>query len=262
MSAAMAVSVMMPGAIRAFDALYVIGDSLSIENSGGYAGYYGQGTSNGPMWPEYLSAMLGIDFNASGDVAVFGALTSSLQYQINSLPEGDKRGSLVVLWIGANDVQNVFAGSPTDDTFNQAISNIQGGIESLRALGFRTILVPNVFNLTQTPAYRERFTATERAQQRALIQDFNNRLSAMVAAEKWGHPHAQVRYVNVYSNWTSVLNNAGNYGIIYPFSAGKDDPSFIATGDFSIGNEYGSWDGLHPTTTIHRLLAEWFKAAL
>jgi len=84
----------------------------------------------------------------------------------------------------------------------------------------------------------------------------------MVAAEKWGHPHAQVRYVNVYSNWTSVLNNAGNYGIIYPFSAGKDDPSFIATGDFSIGNEYGSWDGLHPTTTIHRLLAEWFKAAL
>src|SRR6266853_3266965 len=46
-----------------YDQLYVIGDSLSMENSGApYPNlYYGNGTSNGPMWPEYLASSLGID---------------------------------------------------------------------------------------------------------------------------------------------------------------------------------------------------------
>jgi hypothetical protein len=39
----------------AYTQLYVIGHSLSMTNSGGYPGYWGNGMSNGPMWPEYLA---------------------------------------------------------------------------------------------------------------------------------------------------------------------------------------------------------------
>jgi phospholipase/lecithinase/hemolysin len=84
----------------------------------------------------------------------------------------------------------------------------------------------------------------------------------MIAVEQQQHPDAKILTVNVYAKWNHVLANARNYGIAYPFAAGMDDPDFISTNDFSIGDPYGSWDGLHPTTTIHRLIAEWFKRAL
>jgi lysophospholipase L1-like esterase len=254
-------------------AIYVIGDSLSSVNSGGYPGYYGEGTSNGPMWPEYLSGMLGIEFVASNDVAIGGAATfdtvndngdplPGVDQQIASLPAGDKANAVVVLWLGTNDMLYVFSGYPAQEMIAQGVGNIQHGIEQLYGLGFRTIIVPNVFDLARTPAYRSIYTSTELADQRALIKNFNNQLAAMVATEQAQYPDAKIRRVNVFTRWNHVLAYAGNYGILYPYGVGMEDANYVATGDFSFGNSYSSWDGLHPTTTIHRLLAKWFNAAI
>jgi lysophospholipase L1-like esterase len=140
----------------AYTQLYVIGHSLSMTNSGGYPGYWGNGMSNGPMWPEYLAGRLGISYSpedntAVGSAATFeltdddGTVLPGLQDQIAKLPTGNKSRSVIVLWLGTNDLQLVFSGYPATETISQAISNIQDGIENLYALGFRAVIVPNVF---------------------------------------------------------------------------------------------------------------------
>ena len=233
----------------------------------------GQRNVERPNVAGVLAGLLGINYSAQNNVAVGDAATfqyldddgtvlPGLQDQIAKLPTGNKSSSVIVLWLGTNDLQLVFSGYPATETISQAISNIQDGIENLYALGFRAVIVPNVFDLTQTPGYRGLYTAPERRAQRVLIKNFNGQLATMIAVEQQQHPDAKILTVNVYAKWNHVLANATNYGIAYPFAAGMDDPDFIATGDFSFGDVYGSWDGIHPTTTIHRLIAKWFKSAL
>jgi phospholipase/lecithinase/hemolysin len=71
-----------------FTTLYAFGDSVSDtgRNPAGPAQSYFNGRySNGPLWVEYLSASLGLPYNAANNFAVSGSTTSDLQSQIAGL---------------------------------------------------------------------------------------------------------------------------------------------------------------------------------
>ena len=73
---------------HAFTALYVFGDSLSDTGRNPAtppASYYNGRFCNGPLWVEYLSAELGLPYNASDNFAVSGSTTSNLLSQIAGL---------------------------------------------------------------------------------------------------------------------------------------------------------------------------------
>ena len=68
-----------------FTALYSFGDSLTDTGRtppSPPSSYFNGRYSNGPLWVEYLSAQLGLSYNASNNFAVSGSTTSNLLSQI------------------------------------------------------------------------------------------------------------------------------------------------------------------------------------
>src|SRR5215472_17460700 len=77
------------GHASTFSAYYVFGDSLSDtgrDPATPASSYYNGRWSNGPLWVEYLSAGLGLPYNASNNWAVSSSTTSNLLSQITNVP--------------------------------------------------------------------------------------------------------------------------------------------------------------------------------
>jgi len=106
---------LIPIVAQAYTALYVIGDSLSDTGNNalaaGDARYWHGHYSNGPMWPEMLSTLLGIKYSQANNKAFAGSATfdqtgyPGIMTQINTLPPTIPSTALCVLWIGTNDLQ-------------------------------------------------------------------------------------------------------------------------------------------------------------
>src|SRR5271170_2372499 len=98
--AALAVLILSARTGYSFTALYAFGDSLTDtgRNPPG-AQYYEGRYSNGPLWIEYLSAMLGIPYNASNNLAYSGSTTSDLLSQIAEMPSTNNlQSALFAVW--------------------------------------------------------------------------------------------------------------------------------------------------------------------
>jgi hypothetical protein len=95
-----------------FTALYVFGDSLSDtgNNPAPAPSYYNGRYSNGPLWVEYLSADLGLPYNASNNFAESGSTTADLASQIAGVaPSANLPSALFTVESGGNDfIANVF----------------------------------------------------------------------------------------------------------------------------------------------------------
>ena len=140
-----------------FTAVYAFGDSLTDtgRNPSG-AGYYNGRYSNGPLWIEYLSAMLGIPYNASNNLAVSGSQTSALLSQIAGMPAStNSHSALYAVWSGGNDfLQNL--GNGVNDaawsmTISNAVLNLTNAVATLYTNGAREVLVANLPNLGKYP---------------------------------------------------------------------------------------------------------------
>ena len=89
-----------------YDALYAFGDSLTDtgrEPAEPYFHYDGR-WSNGPLWVEYLSVLLGFSYNPDNNLAHSGAQTDDTLGQVIAfVPATDVGHSLFVVWAGGND---------------------------------------------------------------------------------------------------------------------------------------------------------------
>src|SRR5262249_36904933 len=180
-----------------YSALYVLGDSLS--DTGNFRGpatnpRYWQGhVSNGPMWPELLSNLLGIAYSQAHNQAFSGAATfdqpsfPGLMTQVSALPQSIPSDSLCVLWIGTNDLQHVFLqyGQTDDSSLIQlyftvtanAMTNISSAVDTLHARGLRTLVILNAYDVTFTPNYQGDSSLTTVLPIFSLaVSDFNEHL--------------------------------------------------------------------------------------
>ena len=280
--------------------LYVVGDSLSDAGNaylltGGTfpPPPYAQRASNGPVAVERLADTLGISLTPSEaggtNYAVLGATTglvtiagtsppvqtenlaaiqygqaalagTSLQSQALALL-GDGLGSdpsrsLVFVWGGAND----FFLNPSPATAAAGVGNILDVVTTLYAGGARNFLVPNLPDLSLTPAGRT-LPAAQRAGLQALTVGFNTGLrSALDSAASL--PGVDITQFDTFAFFNRLLADPAAFGFAdatTPCLSGNLANGGVVCGDPST---HIFWDTVHPTTAAHRALGDAFAVAV
>src|SRR5579872_4621592 len=167
-----------------FGALYAFGDSLSDtgRNPAGPANSYFNGRySNGPLWVEYLSASLGLPYNAANNFAVSGSTTSDLQAEIAGVTASPNLASaLFTVESGGNDFLHN-AGLGTNDVawagvVSNAVLNLTNAFGALYADGAREIPALNLVNIGQIP-YFNAFPAGYSVYVDSKVAAFNTQLT-------------------------------------------------------------------------------------
>ena len=250
-----------------FSNVVVFGDSLSDNGnvfalSGGaypasshaYEGRW----SNGPVWIEYLARYFSAGLM---DLAQGGATTGDetsipvgLQKQVADFlaltslyPTIISDETLFVVWAGPND----FLSGGTD--YLGAVDNIVMALDMLAAAGVKHLLVANMPNLGATPRLNPYPELSEGA--KLLTQAFNGTLKGAVESFKQTYASISVYYFDVYALFTAVIADPESYGFTNVTNAYVNDDDTVNDD----GEIYLFWDGVHPMTLAHKLLAK--KAA-
>jgi len=242
------------------DEMVVFGDSLSdvgqvYQSSNGLyppnPPYFEGRYSNGQVWVEYLAAQLnlaetqnfawgGATTHSSGDSPIPG-----LQEQVERLIRTEptlNSDALYVLWAGANDYlqgqQNVAV----------PVENVMGAIATLSHQGATYFLVANLPDLGQLPATRSN---GESARLTALTQAHNQQLQQRIQQLATQQPELQIVLLDVFSLYGGALVNPNQFGLT--------NVTETCLAGFQIcpnPDQFLFWDGIHPSTAGHQLLAE------
>ncbi|MEH1928190.1 SGNH/GDSL hydrolase family protein [Nostoc sp.] len=269
-----------------FDQLYVFGDSLSdtgnIYNASGKTypaspPYFEGRFSDGPLWVDYLGDQLGLKptlfttipptpIPTQGINFAFGGASSGLGNAV--LPDSNLPGvlkqvlgfagtlkannqtadpnALYTLWGGANDF---FFLNPKDST--TPINNISLALNTLVGVGAKNILVFNLPDLGKLPA------ATINGRNPTTLSkstsEFNLGLAQTVSALSQ-NPNLNIISVDTYS----LFNQASALGFTNVTDSCLSRLDICNPGD----NKFLVWDGFHPTTAAHKVIADTALAAI
>jgi outer membrane lipase/esterase len=279
--------------------LYVFGDSLLDQGNaflltGGFPpAPYDQRASNGPVASEYLAARLGVPLAPSvaggTNYAVVGAATgpvvipgtsppvttdnvAAVQYGQTALfgtgiinqvlaylltgPLPDPDSALFLVWGGPND----FFIDPSAATASNAVTNLAAAINLLYGNGARRFLVPNMADLSLTPAGRS-LPPADRAGLQALSLGFNAGLNSALNQLQL-LPGIEITRFDTFGLTAAFAANPGAFGFANATDA-------CLSGDFTTGvsvcanpSSFLFWDSVHPTTAGHQALGEAFASAV
>ena len=255
-----------------FSQLVIFGDSLSDTGNAYHElgtlamehpeDYYDGRFSNGPVWSEYLAdeRMLAppvantIDTTYGRNYAFGGAWTHAgflnfTHWVINDIDEqvsdfinndgGPTGNELVVIFGGANDLFD------EQTNPNTLVNNLTSDINDLYIAGARNFLVVNLPLLGQVPDF---LGSADEATLDALSIQFNNLLAASLDNLQGSLTGTDFFRVNAQALITDAINNPATYGF-----TNVTTPALGQTGIDP--DQYLFWDGKHPTTAAHNLLA-------
>jgi phospholipase/lecithinase/hemolysin len=222
--------------------------------------------SNGKIWVEQLAKSLGMKLKRKHQYAVAGARTdhdnfnaylglplenTGLQSQVDAFladsgPRGADPNALYTVWIGANDIFTALArGDDMGFTVYTAIQNTAQEVALLASHGARHILVVNLPDLGLTPFGL------------SLGQAFSLQLSGLTDAYNAGLEQALNSLAGA-GIPTIRLDSAGliREMVADPAGFGLVNVTDQAANTFDDASGYLFWDGVHPTTTGHGIVAE------
>jgi phospholipase/lecithinase/hemolysin len=276
-----------------FTDMVVIGDSLSdqgnvfmISSGAVPPAEYTDGTNfgrftNGLNYIDYLSSALSLTVTPSlaggSNYATGGARTDSAS--IGGVPIGpfsllDQRDAYVgslgasgadpkalhVVWGGSNDLTDIIETVIADPTFDpfpsveNAINNIADVIGSLAAANAKSILIPNVPNMGLVPLITGGGPPV--ADATALSAVFNTGLAAAIDDIATLFPDTNLFEFDTFGLLTDAFLDPSAFGFTNVTDACYSE--FVVPGGTSCANpdEFLSWDGFHPTTATHQIIAE------
>lgn len=244
-----------------FTAVYAFGDSLTdTGRSPAGAGYYDGRYSNGPLWIEYLSAMLGIPYNPTNNLAVSGSTTYDLLSQIAGMPVAtNPQSALFTVWSGGNDFLDAFEtnfenNAPWGVTITNTVLNITNAVTALYTNGAREVIVGNMPNIGQTPGAKSYGPSVDNYID-SKVQLFNASLAAAVTNLMLGRPSLRVYLMNANQEGTNVYNSPATYGFTVVTIGALQDTSLTNKSFDGPGADYLFWDQIHPTTKEHAMVA-------
>ncbi|MBW4577065.1 MAG: autotransporter domain-containing protein [Aphanothece sp. CMT-3BRIN-NPC111] len=267
-----------------FSEFYIFGDSL-VDNgnvfratNGAYppSPPYFQGRfSNGPVFVELLAPQLGLTANPNTNFAFGGATSGTvnaaniflqlpgsplpgLQTQVNNFtranPNADPNG-LYVVYAGGNDyIFSRFLGTPNPAT---TVSNISNAVANLTTAGARTILVPNLPDLGQTPFARLNQASVPLTN---LTNAHNSNLTTSLQSFVQNNPEVNVIPLDVNAVFKEIIADPARFGF-----TNVTDSCFSITRPqtpCTNPNQYLFSDEVHPSAATHRLLADYTFAVL
>lgn len=277
----LAVLVLRPGSAAAgpFSDLVVFGDSLSdVGNIAAssfdiYPGpyYYSDRFSNGPVWVEALSTGLGLGTlqrsTAGGDDFAYGGAQTTgtggleglfirdLDEQVTQFLNSRTAdaGALFVVFAGSND----FIGGQTN--VDVPAARLTTDLNRLIAAGARRFLVPNLPRLGFTPRFNSSPATAATFNQRT--DGFNAAIDASLTSLAAANAALTFYRLDVAALFADAIADPAAYGLTNVVDAaapglapgaGSYDASRIAAD----AHQYLFWDDLHPTATVHAVLAE------
>ena len=275
--------------------LYVFGDSLSDDGNLYHliglppAPYYDGHFSNGKIWVEYLPGLTDLSGSPADNFAYGGAFTGPLTvngtyYGTNlegaNLPGISTEiagfaasgghfsaGDVVTLWGGANNYF-LYAGlvqaNPSQAValvtsgVSTAISQLTSDATSLAQLGARTLIVPNVPDLGETPDYNGSALGTALGNAFANLHD-----AALPGAMESVHnaTGANIIVLDTKQLLNNVIANPSVYGFTNVTQA-CINVSACLNGSAATQADYVFWDGVHPTTHAQNYIARYAATSL
>lgn len=164
--------------------------------------------------------------------------------------------ALYVIAVGGNDVRDLSVSVATGVTSPAAIPGLAGAyatavgnlVDALQAKGAQNIVVWGAPNVGATPAARAGGQAFSDLAS-SISQGFSGALQARVAGE------AGVTFFDVFNITNGIIANAGAYGL-----TNVTDACGAVLG--CNPSQYLFWDGIHPTSAGHALIASSMLAAV
>jgi phospholipase/lecithinase/hemolysin len=292
----LALQVAVSGPAGAFSEVVFFGDSLSdtgntcatVASLGG--GFAAGRCSNGPVWADYLVAGLGLGAEATSSAsggsnyANGGARTLDLAAQIGAYTSAGSGAAdpeaLHVVWLGGNDVLfEVILASGGPDAMQAAAARIGAGIESLATAGARHFLVanaPDVGRVYGNPLLNPPFAPTstplgeaDRAVLTALSLEFNAALDDVLGSVSV----ESLVEVDIFAPFAAMIDDPAAFGFS-PGAVDTDsqlrsfpiaclaDPACAAAPQGAIADGFLVFDSVHPTTALHRVIADGALAAV
>jgi len=194
-----------------FTSLYIFGDSISCTTSNTDIGplYYGQRYSNGRVWVEVLAQRQGLTLYSTNNISGFGNTSSNVVIAINSfIAPSDVSTALFVIWVNDADLfypayNNVSLISWTN-AINQSLTNHFKIITNLYAKGARTLIMPNVVDLSTIPEFNNS-SNTNLIHQKCLYYNvaFTNTLNR--ARTNSNYPGLMIYMPDFFSLLTNIL---------------------------------------------------------
>ncbi len=263
---------------RTFSTYYFFGDSLTDSgNTFALTGsppapYYQGRVSNGITYAEYLAPGLAaaattsangprLNFAFAGATAAPGSAVPNLAQQVAMYQARGitaRSDGLYVLLAGANDLLNTVSNPATQNgpalmaSGSTAANAVTTAVQSLAGLGAKNILVLNLPDISKTP----RFVTGSGAPAASLIQagsySFNNDIKGRLAGLSVGD--TKVTLFDLNSTLATILANPDRFGFSITNRNYVDILS--AGGNPGDAGQYVFWDGIHPTTKTHAILAQ------
>lgn len=261
-----------------FTSLVIFGDSLSdvgnIASSSFdiYPGryYYEDRFSNGPVWVETLATSLGLPVTqrstAGGDNFAYGGAQTSGTAGIEGIAIRDvdeqvtqylgartvDPTALYVVYAGSND----FIGGQTNVATPAA--RLETDLSRLIAAGARNFLVPNLPLLGYTPRFNGNATTADTYN--ARTEQFNAAMDAKLLNLSDDAAGLAFFRLDVASLFADAIANPAKFGLTNVTAAAAPG---LAPGASSYNtsliapnaSQYLFWDDLHPTATVHSILA-------
>lgn len=284
-----------------YQGLLVLGDSLSDSGNNAALGLYSPGQTvtnnryigtlsygpdatytNGPVWASYLASMMGVTLRPSlrggSNFANGGALLGSpgigpfgypfsLKVQaerfLNAVGGVAPADVLYVVAGGGNDARDALAqigtlplGTPAGDAqafeiFDAVglamVQDITSIVDSLQAAGAQDIIVWNLPNLGLVPAIG---SARGRSIAAAVTAAWNDSIEAALAGE------IGVSIFDLYGVGSEAAADPAAFGLTNVLDACGAAPSGTDC------STYLWWDGIHPSTRAHELIADEMAALI
>lgn len=251
-----------------FSKIVVFGDSLSDTGNASLltGGFYPTSppnasgrVSNGALWVEYLAESLGMELYDEDQYAVAGARTdhdnfnaylglpladTGLQSQIERYLQdtGADPDALHTVWIGANDIFTTLTFNGNIGlTIHNAIQNTAQAVATLSSHGARHILVANLPDLGLTP-----FGLVSGSAQLSYLTDVYN-AGLQQALDALDSAGIQTIRLDAAELIREISADPTAFGLL--------DATHEALGSGNDADDYLFWDGVHPTTAGHAIVA-------
>lgn len=231
--------------------------------------------SNGPVWTQYFASTLGMSLTPSllgGNNYAYGGArvgsdgqVPSLQTQMGMYLQANtvSANTLYVIEGGGNDARDViglYAAGKVQEATDMVTAYVQGVVSMVAGLagrGAEHFLVWNITDLGLVPAITAMGPDTS-AGASAVVAAMNQ---ALVDALNFYLPDSVMEDVilfDAYSGLQEIVANPASYGLSNASAACGASVDCVAN---NVG-DYFFWDGIHPTTAGHAVMAQLAVAAV
>jgi len=254
----------------AFTSLYVFGDSLSCTTNNPSAGplYYGQRYANGRVWVEVLAQRQGVATNAILNNSYFGNYSSNVLKTVKTFNATDTNTALVVVWANNADLFDLPLYTVTDlatwtNSISQSTNNYYQIITNLYGKGFRTLIMPNVVDLSTIPRFNHSSgNYTNTVHQQCLA--YNAAFAKTIGWARTNYPDLKLYSPDFYALLANLFANPAEYGVTNAtinwgsVVASVDAITKLETPALSTGpgTNFIFWDQFNPTAIVHAIMAD------